>query len=155
MTGSMRFPRKRSLTTSQQYFGLSESPICRGKGSVRMQRLRWEFDARPTSLSRSYRLRIEYHPEDTPKVYILDPNLVVLSGDRLIPHVYKQKPTRLCLYLPGTGEWLPHMFIDKTIVPWSYLWLFYFEDWLCTNEWKGGGVHPETDDGKDSKNPLD
>jgi hypothetical protein len=47
------------------------------------------------------------------------------------------------------------MFIDKTIVPWCYLWLFYFEDWLATGEWKGGGIHPETPDGKDAKNPLD
>jgi hypothetical protein len=35
------------------------------------------------------------------------------------------------------------MMIANTIVPWSVLWLFYFEDWLCTGEWSGGGVHPE------------
>lgn len=113
-----------------------------------MQRLLWEFPARPTALSREYRLRIAYRYEDIPQVYVLGPDLVALSGGRQIPHVYQQKPTRLCLYLPEAREWLPSMFIDKTIVPWSYLWLFYFEDWLGTGEWKGGGIHPETPDGK-------
>lgn len=120
-----------------------------------MQRLLWEFSARPTTLSREYRVRIAYYYEDVPKIYVIDPDLVSLSEGRHIPHVYEQKPTRLCLYLPGAGEWLPSMFIDKTIVPWSYLWLFYFEDWLATDEWKGGGIHPETPNGKDTKNPLD
>jgi hypothetical protein len=27
-------------------------------------------------------------------------------------------------------------------VPWTALWLFYFEEWLVSNEWKGGGEHP-------------
>jgi hypothetical protein len=35
------------------------------------------------------------------------------------------------------------MRLDQTIVPWAALWLFFFEEWLATDEWKGGGVHPE------------
>jgi hypothetical protein len=34
------------------------------------------------------------------------------------------------------------MRLDQTVVPWTSLWLFYFEDWLASNEWKGGGEHP-------------
>ncbi len=34
------------------------------------------------------------------------------------------------------------MRLDQTIVPWTALWLFYFEEWLESNEWKGGGEHP-------------
>jgi hypothetical protein len=34
------------------------------------------------------------------------------------------------------------MRIDNTIVPWAILWLFYFEEWLSSDEWKGGGEHP-------------
>jgi hypothetical protein len=33
-------------------------------------------------------------------------------------------------------------------VPWAYLWLFYFEHWLATDEWQGGGKHPGEDDAK-------
>ena len=39
------------------------------------------------------------------------------------------------------------MRVDQTIVPWTTLWLFYFEDWLSSDEWKGGGLHPGDDDG--------
>jgi hypothetical protein len=34
------------------------------------------------------------------------------------------------------------MRIDQTIVPWAALWLFYFEEWLSSDQWKGGGEHP-------------
>ena len=45
---------------------------------------------------------------------------------------------------PGTPEWRPWMRLDQTVVPWTSLWLFYFEDWLASNEWKGGGEHPSS-----------
>ena len=38
------------------------------------------------------------------------------------------------------------MRIDQTIVPWTALWLFYFKEWLASDDWKGGGIHPEGDD---------
>jgi hypothetical protein len=38
------------------------------------------------------------------------------------------------------------MRIDDTIVPWVYLWLAYFEEWLWSDDWKGGGEHPATED---------
>jgi hypothetical protein len=38
------------------------------------------------------------------------------------------------------------MRIDNTIVPWAILWLFYFEEWLWSDEWKGGGEHPVVSD---------
>jgi len=34
------------------------------------------------------------------------------------------------------------MRIDQTIVPWAVLWLFYYEEWLVSDRWKGGGEHP-------------
>jgi hypothetical protein len=46
------------------------------------------------------------------------------------------------LYKPGKGEWSPEMMLDKTVLPWVELWLFYFEEWLVSGEWKGGGEHP-------------
>jgi hypothetical protein len=74
------------------------------------------------------------------------PDLVELAEGRKLPHVYQQNPARLCLYLPGTGEWQPWMRIDQMIVPWTSLWLYFFEDWLATDEWKGGGKHPDEDE---------
>jgi hypothetical protein len=52
------------------------------------------------------------------------------------------------------------MRIDQTIVPWTAVWLFYFEEWLTSDEWKGGGVHlgdtefqPRRDDGQPPRRP--
>jgi hypothetical protein len=50
---------------------------------------------------------------------------------------------RLCLYLPSADEWMPTQLIAETIVPWTSLWLFYYETWHATGEWLGGGDHPK------------
>jgi hypothetical protein len=42
------------------------------------------------------------------------------------------------------------MRIADTIVPWLILWLFYYEIWHVTGEWKGGGVHPPSPKRDDS-----
>jgi hypothetical protein len=34
------------------------------------------------------------------------------------------------------------MLLDRTIVPWAVLWLYFFEEWLRSGEWLGGGEHP-------------
>ena len=36
--------------------------------------------------------------------------------------------------------------LDETVVPWAALWLFYFEEWLVSDKWKGGGAHPPKSD---------
>jgi len=87
-------------------------------------------------------VRIEYQQGDSPDVFVDAPDLTLLAGGRALPHVYEEKPTRLCLYRPRAREWVGAMRIDQTIVPWTTLWLFYFEEWLSSNEWKGGGEHP-------------
>jgi hypothetical protein len=98
--------------------------------------------AQPTPLSRQYGIRIAYQLDSLPRIVVDSPNLRELADGRRIPHVYEQDPARLCLYQPKRGEWTSRMLIDQTFVPWTALWLFYFEDWLTTNEWRGGGEHP-------------
>lgn len=131
------------LNPAQQCIRLRSSKICKGTGSVRLGELTWEFDVRPHALSRIYRLRIRFRKTGVPKVSVLHPNLNVLAGGRKLPHVYSVKPVHLCLYFPGNREWTPDKSIAETIVPWAYLWLVYFEHWLATDEWQGGGIHPE------------
>ncbi|MGO9685863.1 MAG: hypothetical protein ACLPTZ_25385 [Beijerinckiaceae bacterium] len=77
----------------------------------------------------------------SPDVFVEAPDLNALAGGRALPHIYHD-PTRLCLYLPGKPEWAAWMRLDQTIVPWTLMWLFYFEDWLPSGEWRGGGEHP-------------
>jgi len=139
---TVRHDRPRPLTAAQQFVNLRGNPISSGTGVLQAGRLVWRYCASPTPLSRTYQLRIDYRQDDVPQVFVEDPDLVSLAEGRRLPHVYEQRPTRLCLYLPRAREWSGWMRIDQTIVPWSALWLFYFEEWLDSDEWKGGGEHP-------------
>ena len=49
---------------------------------------------------------------------------------------------RLCLYLPGSGQWTGEMVLATTVVPWAALWLYHYEMWHLTGEWLGGGHEP-------------
>lgn len=112
-----------------------------GDGYVRKGKLAWTWAIQPTPISRRYTAKMEYVRYDSPKVYV-DHQIRTLAGTRKIPHLYDQEKLRLCLYLPGSGEWTSHKLLADTLIPWTSLWLFYFEEWLLSNEWKGGGKHP-------------
>lgn len=141
----MLYGRPKPLTAAQQYLNLGANPISPGRGSLRAGRLTWRYPATPSPLSREYGMRIEFAQGGVPETYVDAPDLQALAGGRTIPHLYRRNPPQLCLYLPRTYEWQPQMRIDLTIVPWSVLWLFYFEEWLLSNDWKGGGLHPGDD----------
>ncbi len=138
----MRIDLPRPLTAAQKFLNLRKNPICAGSGLLHAGRLVWRFRATPTPLSREYALCIDYRQDETPRVFVENPDLTVLAEGRRLPHVYQQKPSQLCLYLPRAEEWAAWMRIDQKIVPWALLWLFYFEEWLSSDDWKGEGVHP-------------
>lgn len=137
----MRRGGRAELSPAQQFLFLRNNLICAGAGTLNHKGLVWNYRSRPTLLSREYGIRIVFERDDVPKIFVKDPDLKQLAGGRDLPHVYR-RPTRLCLYLPGSGEWLRHMRIDQTFVPWTATWLYYFEEWLASDEWKGGGEHP-------------
>jgi hypothetical protein len=136
---------RRSLTPPQQFLFLQRNPICAGEGTLNAKGLVWEYRVRPSLLSRAYLVRIELNRDSVPRAFVLEPDLEVLADGRRLPHIYRD-PLRLCLYLPKSGEWHGSMRIDKTFVPWVATWLFYFEEWLASDDWKGGGEHPNVDD---------
>jgi hypothetical protein len=138
----MRIPRQPPLNVAQQYLALRSNPICAGSGNLQRGRLTWEYEAQPTLLSRTYTIRITYRVDERPQILVRRPNLIDLAKPRRLPHVYQQDPPLLCLYMTGKGDWTRKMRLDQTIVPWTALWLFFFEEWLASNEWKGGGEHP-------------
>lgn len=140
------FRPKPPLTIIQQYAALVGTKTAAGTGRRGRRSLTWEFDASPSLLSRTYRAKLVYQEGGTPKVFVLAPDLHALAGGRPLPHVYEQNPPKLCLYLPGTHEWTAGLLLARTVVPWTSLWLRYFEDWLSSGEWRGGGVHPKPSD---------
>jgi hypothetical protein len=134
-----------NLNLAQQLFSLRQF-YPEGKGTIRHPVLTWENQLTPLSLSRTYFTAVTYRFGSAPRTRVLSPSLVKLAEGRRIPHLYSQNEQRLCLYLPGTGEWNSSKFISKTIIPWALLWFFYFEEWLLSSEWKGGGAHPPSGD---------
>ncbi|MBV7317010.1 hypothetical protein [Shewanella sp. NIFS-20-20] len=112
--------------------------------------VQWEGTLQPTPFSREYRVVIRYTLSHPPVCIVRDPDLPALAEGRVIPHVYQNQTgirgTQLCLYLPvvkqksKVSEWQPTMFLANTILPWASMWLLYFEFWLSSGEWDGGGV---------------
>jgi hypothetical protein len=117
----MKIGRRKPLTVAQQYLNLKGNPVSHGEGELNAGRLVWRYETSPSPLSRLYGVRIEFRQGSVPSVF---------------------EPPQLCLYLPRTYDWEPWMRIDQTLVPWTSLWLFYFEEWLSSDDWKGGGEHP-------------
>lgn len=147
----MRCRQNRNLSAAQQYLALRSSPICTGHGQLSRGQLTWTWQAAPSALSRIYTLHVEFKESGTPKVFVDQPDLIALAEGRRLPHVYSESPTQLCLYLPSSGEWHGSLLIANTVVPWATLWLYFFEEWLVSDDWKGGGVHPNEDDPEGSR----
>lgn len=97
---------------------------------------------RPTSRSEAYNIEIQLGimKGDTIQVRILNPKLVANVKGEKIPHMYSQKT--LCLYMPKYAEFKRTDYISDTIIPWTILWLYYYELWHATGKWLGGGEHP-------------
>jgi len=93
----------------------------------------------------AYRVEVRYAVGASPKVRVLSPELRRLQGNEegSLPHVYgpSNDPT-LCLYDPEASEWNSTMLIAAKIIPWTIDWLTFYEFWLMTGIWSGGGRHP-------------
>jgi hypothetical protein len=94
----------------------------------------------PGRLCDTYQIAVSYAGGKAPEVRVLHPALRRRHDDEPIPHMYDQE--HLCLFLPNAGEWEPESLIATTIVPWTSLWLYFYEVWHATGEWLGGGVEP-------------
>lgn len=112
----------------------------------RRGRARWLGPVKPSAMSEEYRVRVEYGIGESPKAWVLSPSLRPRDGCNSIPHTYPGP--RPCVFLPGSDEWRPDQYISDTIIPWTSLWLFYYEVWHATGEWLGGGVHPQAKEPK-------
>lgn len=100
----------------------------------------------PGAFGRLYQCLLKVKPDgQQPEVIVLEPDLRTLAGGKKIPHTYAYdgKGTRLCLWWPKGRDWLPSMRLADTFLPWTAEWLYFFELWLLTGEWSGGGQHPD------------
>lgn len=94
----------------------------------------WYVSLQPTDCPPVYTAKIAYkftnRSGDVPKVWIVEPEI---HPDA--PHRYSDDS--LCLYYPPERSWTPDKFISETIVPWTALWLLFYEIWLDADHWYG------------------
>lgn len=126
---------------------LLEQCFPEAKTTLRKNTLVWEGRLQPTAVSHRYRIRISYGLGRAPEIILVEPNAQniadgVIRGRRP-PHIYSVEPFSLCVYHPKKREWKSSQPLATTIVPWTSMWLSYFEDWVYTDVWSGGGEHPE------------
>ncbi len=146
----------KNLSLQQQFLNLKSCLLSKnGKGQLHRKYFYWEFDVILSPLSQIYRVLIIFHINSTPKIYVLNNDVLEVSKNREIPHLYDKKKVQLCLYYPSYNEWNKTMPLCNTIVSWTHLWLSYYEEWLYSGEWKGGGKHPEPTTNENKKlSPL-
>ena len=96
---------------------------------------------RGNALTRRYRIRIEYRREYHPHAYVVEPSLELRRPKQPVAHTIG--PKEPCLYTKERGDWNSRMFIGQTIVPWLMEWLVFYELWLATGTWYGGGTLPD------------
>lgn len=116
----------------------------------------WEGMLRPAA--RAYRVRVGYTVplaierfeviKIQPRVQVLSPTLEAHEDyeEGPIPHVYLNRTEPdlpfLCLFDPYAPEWTPADLIAATTLRWTARYLFFYEGWLATKRWHGGGRHP-------------
>jgi hypothetical protein len=118
-------------------------PNARSRIRHRTRTLTSVFELQPTPDTCRYTVKLCYRLGWRPEVRVLHPTLQVRDGADQIPHSFGDN--QLCLHLDG--EWRPTMSLADTIVPWTSDWLLYYELWLATGAWQGGGHgEPQPDD---------
>jgi hypothetical protein len=82
-----------------------------------------------------------------PRVQVLSPKLERHWDyeEAPIPHVYKNEDDPslpfLCLFSPSLGEWDVNDLLADTTIFWANEWLYFYQGWLVTKKWRGGGRH--------------
>lgn len=133
--------RNRRITAIQQVAALkSQYNSNNSRWNIRPHGFTWLFNVTPTTLSNTYTLKIVYNEPFYPQVYVVFPKpLPLAEGAEKLPHTYDTKRQLLCLFDPRRGEWNSTMYIANTIFHWAIEWLYYYENWVYTGKWIGGG----------------
>ena len=106
---------------------------CKRHGSE----LVWTGSVKPSPSSTEYVVEVSYSVDRRPKVRIVSPLLV---DPPKLSEIHRYKDGTLCLHLHE--QWNQTFFMADKIMPWILEWLVFYEGWLLTGEWLGGGEHP-------------
>lgn len=155
--GSSEMPRRfrtkaRRLSLAQQACILKQrhpESVCR----IRQGSLYCRIDElRAYDCSHHYSLEIIKYPGRPVEIWLSGNVLRKCADLKMIPHIYDfneaNHKVMLCL---SYKDWQPSQAYTDTFIPWAMEWIFYFEVWLYTGEWSGGGKHPQQSQAKTNK----
>lgn len=111
---------------------------------VKKNRKKGKFEVflylQPTRYSIRYKIKIVAKENcKVVDVFVVSPKIERIEKGKKVPHMYTNGS--LCLFYPKFNEWHYNDLWAETIIPWTSLWLFYYEVWKETGEWLGGGIH--------------
>lgn len=98
-----------------------------------------------------YKIRIDYHEKGFPEIYVVSPEIDMSSfleihtfglkyhGD------YNRELPKLCLTYYSIDKWNSSIMLSESYIPWAIEWTEFYEIWLLTGKWYGGGIHPESE----------
>ena len=140
-----RIPRRAPLQLAAQIIGM-RTRFPQGEIIRSGRSFTWQGTLSPLDGCRAYTVKLVFSQGKHPQVFVVEPDLLALSGGRRLPHVYDQAKQKLCLYLPAANFWTSDKSAANTVMKWALAWLTFFELWLVTDTWHGRGVgHPGDD----------
>ncbi len=138
------FPVRRISLSKQAWILRAEYPDA--KCWIRDSTLYWKGNIRPSTLSRYYKIKIIYHVASMRPKVILYGNVPGIDRPDF-PHHFKidreKKKVELCLHMPYEFDGRKQI-IGDSIIPWTQEWLYFYEIWLATGNWCGGGHSPNS-----------
>ena len=100
---------------------------------------------KPTEESIEYTIVIRaYEGSKIVRIFVTNPKVELFYKGQLVPHLYRNGA--LCLYYPKYNEWDYRWPWADTLIPWTSLWLYFYEIWQETGEWLGEGIHGKKPD---------
>lgn len=117
----------------------------------------WHGQFCPTTVTYDVRMRYRapFAPKNgtpssaQPRVTVKGLELDEQLGHAEVPHVYRSRSLngqpQLCLFDPAARpvEWSASDLLADTTVLRAGQWLIFYEGWLATGRWDGGGRHPD------------
>ena len=110
------------------------------KGTYRNNKVCLSLKLKPTPQSIEYTIKLNAKKgSEQVNIFVVNPKISLTEHGKLVPHLYSNGA--LCLYYPKYKELKCKDYWSETLIPWTCLWLFYYEIWKETGEWLGGGIH--------------
>ncbi|MDD3415416.1 MAG: hypothetical protein PHY47_15640 [Lachnospiraceae bacterium] len=119
---------------------------------------RYGFSAEIELRQGKYKIRIDYYYKGIVSVYMLAPNIDMSDSVEIHTYgmhfhgAYKKEIPELCLKHPKLDDWNPSILLIDSYIPWAAEWTEFYEIWLLTGVWYGGGVHPSSGPKKENVN---